>query len=95
MVYVVYCYMYFTDNDNHDEPETEQKTAEDTMESIMDYLWDNFIGPRMSELPEEEKDMVGMTGLALKMIAADATLHEETLKNDSLTPIVGNQWERN
>jgi len=51
--------------------------AEVVMEHAMGFLWEFIIKPNKEQLDEDEKNMLGVVGLALKTIAQKAKAYED------------------
>ena len=51
--------------------------AEVVMEHSMGFLWDVIIEPNQDALDEEEQTMLGVVGMALKLIAQKAKAYED------------------
>ena len=51
--------------------------AEVVMEHSMGFLWDVIIEPNQDELDEDEQAMLGVVGMALKIIAQKAKAYED------------------
>jgi|TARA_R110002167_G_scaffold17456_2_gene66651 hypothetical protein len=50
--------------------------AEIVMDASMGFLWDIIIEPNQDELDEDELNMLGAVGMALKLIAKKAKAYE-------------------
>ena len=51
--------------------------AELVMEHSMGFLWDVIIEPNTDQLDEDEQTMLGVVGMALKVIAKKAKAYED------------------
>ena len=61
--------------------EQQDPSANQIMGLAMEYIWDNFIAPKQSEIDEEGAEMLSVIGLSLKHIAEQATAMEKLQKN--------------
>ena len=64
------------EEDNHELIDDIQD-AELIMEHSMGFLWDVIIEPNQDELDEDEQAMLGVVGMALKIIAQKAKAYED------------------
>ena len=64
------------DEDNHDLID-DVGNAEVVMEHSMGFLWDVIIAPNTDQLDEDEHTMLGVVGMALKIIAKKAKAYED------------------
>ena len=64
------------DEDNHDLID-DVGNAEVVMEHSMGFLWDVIIEPNTDQLDEDEHTMLGVVGMALKIIAKKAKAYED------------------
>ena len=64
------------EEDNHELIDDIQD-AELIMEHSMGFLWDVIIEPNQDELDEDEQTMLGIVGVALKLIAKKAKAYED------------------
>ena len=51
--------------------------AEFIMEHAMGFLWETMIEPNEDQLDEDERTMLGVVGMALKVIAKKAKAYED------------------
>jgi ornithine cyclodeaminase/alanine dehydrogenase-like protein (mu-crystallin family) len=64
------------EEDNH-ELIDDVGNAEVVMEHSMGFLWDVIIEPNTYQLDEDEQTMLGVVGMALKVIAKKAKAYED------------------
>jgi len=64
------------EEDNHELIDDIQD-AELIMEHSMGFLWDVIIAPNEEQLDEDELSMLGIVGVALKLIAKKAKAYED------------------
>ena len=64
------------EEDNH-ELIDDVGNAEVVMEHSMGFLWDVIIAPNEDQLDEDEHAMLGIVGMALKIIAQKAKAYED------------------
>ena len=64
------------EEDNHELIDDIQD-AEVVMEHSMGFLWDVIIEPNTDQLDEDEQTMLGVVGMALKVIAKKAKAYED------------------
>ena len=64
------------EEDNHELIDDVQN-AEVVMEHSMGFLWDVIIEPNTYQLDEDEQTMLGVVGMALKVIAKKAKAYED------------------
>ena len=64
------------EEDNH-ELIDDVGNAEVVMEHSMGFLWDVIIEPNEHQLDEDEQTMLGVVGMALKVIAKKAKAYED------------------
>ena len=64
------------EEDNH-ELIDDVGNAEVVMEHSMGFLWDVIIEPNTDQLDEDEHTMLGVVGMALKVIAKKAKAYED------------------
>ena len=76
--------MNILDNDNDFNFE-ENLNAEYVMGESMNALWDMVIDPMESQLTNEEKAVISLIGVTLKLVAHKARLYEELQEGNSPT----------
>ena len=76
--------MNILDNDNDFNFE-ENLNAENVMNQSMTALWELVIEPMESQLTDEDKAIISMIGLTLKLVAHKAKLYEEFENGNSPT----------
>jgi len=62
-------------------PENEVIKADAIMDLAMSQLFEMCIEPMQGELDQEELDLIGVIGLALKVIADKAKCYEDMMEN--------------
>lgn len=67
-------------NSNHQE-ENDIIGAEEAMAHAMEYIWDNFIEPKKSELDDKQTLLIGVIGATFRAIAKQAASMEEIEKS--------------
>ena len=69
-------------NPNHQESlQDEPIGAEEAMAHAMEYIWDNFIEPKKSELDDKQTLLIGVIGATFRAIAKQAASMEEIEKS--------------
>ena len=72
-------------NDDNDFNFEENLNAEYVMNQSMNTLWDMVIDPMAGQLTDEDKAIISMIGIALKIVARKAKLYEELQNGNSPT----------
>ena len=70
----------FASDSNFEMPE--DLNAEDVVNKSMSYLWDAVIAPMQNQLSDTDKQLIGVIGITLKMVAHKAKCYEDMQKGN-------------